>query len=316
MAWVTMIGQAYACGLGSHKRQCGCQGYAATGVMESELYCHLTSRGHLGPCCAGAMSESMVLCSQGLCWFPRHLLPIHAMQTSLVWTAAGGTALRWSHLSPWHHNRADPEGEQSWSLMRKIWPCSQLSMGWQERGRDAPRPTCNRQEIWVPGHESGKAALTLISCITQESRSCTLSGQHRRANPGNWGAGKPAWGHENKRAAPAPCWLQHWVTKLGQCWRASPGGVGSWEVIGWPPQLPPRLRSRAFEFDPPQHLFHLCSAGMHERAGHAGSKLRDLHDTGQKNIREESWRGSSIDNVAEARGLEPDEWLFAMNICK
>jgi hypothetical protein len=31
---------------------------------------------------------------------------------------------------------------------------------------------------------------------------------------------------------------------------------------------------------------------------------------------EESQWGSSIDNVAEARGLEPDQWLTAVNILK
>jgi hypothetical protein len=35
-----------------------------------------------------------------------------------------------------------------------------------------------------------------------------------------------------------------------------------------------------------------------------------------QNIWEKSSWGSSIDSVAEARGLKPDQWLIAMNTCK
>jgi len=38
----------------------------------------------------------------------------------------------------------------------------------------------------------------------------------------------------------------------------------------------------------------------------ADPKLQDLYDTGQQqDIQEKSQRGSSIDNIAEARGLKP-----------
>lgn len=47
----------------------------------------------------------------------------------------------------------------------------------------------------------GDLSLTLTNCITQENRPYTLFRQHRRANPGNWGMGKPAQRHESKRAS-------------------------------------------------------------------------------------------------------------------
>lgn len=45
-----------------------------------------------------------------------------------------------------------------------------------------------------------------------------------------------------------------------------------------------------------------------ERGSPAAPKLQDLHETGQRqDVLEESQRGSSIDSVAEARGLKPDQ---------
>jgi hypothetical protein len=46
-------------------------------------------------------------------------------------------------------------------------------------------------------------------------------------------------------------------------------------------------------------------------------KLQSFHDTGQQQyVWEESWWGSSIDNITEARGLEKEKWLITMDICQ
>lgn len=56
---------------------------------------------------------------------------------------------------------------------------------------------------------------------------------------------------------------------------------------------------------------HLWTAGAHEGASPADPKLRDLHDTAQQeDVWEEPWCGSRTDSVAEARGLEPHQWLL------
>lgn len=52
---------------------------------------------------------------------------------------------------------------------------------------------------------------------------------------------------------------------------------------------------------------HWWIAGVHEGACPTYPKLQDLYDTGQqKNNQEESQYDSSIDGLAEARGLIPD----------
>jgi hypothetical protein len=56
---------------------------------------------------------------------------------------------------------------------------------------------------------------------------------------------------------------------------------------------------------------------MHEASGPTDPKVQDPHDTGQQeDIQEESQWASSLDRVAEARGLEPDQWVVAVNMCK
>jgi hypothetical protein len=55
---------------------------------------------------------------------------------------------------------------------------------------------------------------------------------------------------------------------------------------------------------------------MQEGSGPTDPKLQDFHETGLQDIRGESLWGSSIDNVTEARGLEPDQWLIAKDIYK
>lgn len=42
----------------------------------------------------------------------------------------------------------------------------------------------------------------------------------------------------------------------------------------------------------------------------------DLHDTGhQQDIVEQYQWWPSVESVAETRGLEPNQWFFAMNSC-
>lgn len=54
-----------------------------------------------------------------------------------------------------------------------------------------------------------------------------------------------------------------------------------------------------------------------KRAGPTDPKLQDLQGTErQQSIWEESPWKSSADYVAEVRGLEPNQWLIAMTICK
>jgi hypothetical protein len=69
-----------------------------------------------------------------------------------------------------------------------------------------------------------------------------------------------------------------------------------------------------FWIGPPQLLHHRWTAEVHERAGPSDPKLQELHDIGQQKDKEkESQWGSSIDRVAEVRGLVPDQGVTAMN---
>lgn len=61
---------------------------------------------------------------------------------------------------------------------------------------------------------------------------------------------------------------------------------------------------------PLQHLPHLWTTDATEE------NLQDLNDTGQQDLREKPQFGSSIDNVAETRGLGPHQWHFAIKISK
>ena len=57
--------------------------------------------------------------------------------------------------------------------------------------------------------------------------------------------------------------------------------------------------------------------GDHEKASTTDPKLHNLHDTGQQQDNwEESWWRSTMNDVTEAKDLEPDQWLMARNICK
>lgn len=56
---------------------------------------------------------------------------------------------------------------------------------------------------------------------------------------------------------------------------------------------------------------------MHEGTDSTDPKLQALHDTGrQQHIREESQGGSSVDNAAEARGLQSDQTITTKNTAR
>ena len=66
-------------------------------------------------------------------------------------------------------------------------------------------------------------------------------------------------------------------------------------------------------------MAHLQIYIIYELLGHMKGPvlLQDLHDTGQSwDNQEKSRRGSSIDGVTEARDLEPQQSLTAMNFYK
>jgi hypothetical protein len=97
-------------------------------------------------------------------------------------------------------------------------------------------------------------------------------------------------------------------------WRAHPGGMDKEEPEDWKAQLPPKPRSRAPNWPTPK-IYIICKWLGHVK-GPADSKLWDLHDAWQQRDNQgESWWGSNFDGVAEARDLEPDQWIIAVNIC-
>lgn len=49
-----------------------------------------------------------------------------------------------------------------------------------------PHDTCDSQETWPQGRESGECALALTSCSVLENGPCTLPRQESRAGPGGW----------------------------------------------------------------------------------------------------------------------------------
>lgn len=63
-------------------------------------------------------------------------------------------------------------------------------------------------------------------------------------------------------------------------------------------------------------LLRQSEAGSSKVHGSKGPKLQDLWDTGQQQLPSWASQWTSIDNVAEARGMESYHWLTAMNICK
>jgi hypothetical protein len=74
---------------------------------------------------------------------------------------------------------------------------------------------------------------------------------------------------------------------------------------------------QGFELAHP-NIYSICGLIEHKKEPVLqNQKLQSFHNTGQQqNDLDESWWGSSIDNVTEARGLEKEKWLLAMDICQ
>ena len=129
-------------------------------------------------------------------------------------------------------------------------------------------------------------------------------------------------GHESRRADPVTCYDGTWwpaqsqdgefalMVHIRESWKLKIKKLRKRELTGWPAQLPHRLW-----ISPPKNLYHLPMVGAHEKASPADPKLHNLHDTGQQRDNwQESWWGANMDDVTEAKDLEPDGWLMARNI--
>lgn len=108
------------------------------------------------------------------------------------------------------------------------------------------------------------------------------------------------------------CWrdspIFHWLTALGPVVRSAG------ELMVWQTQLLSRPRFWALNWPTKSHPW---AAGVCEEANVAELKLQVVHDSGKEQaVREESQWWSSIDGVAEIKGLKPDQWFIAVNICK
>jgi hypothetical protein len=153
------------------------------------------------------------------------------------------------------------------------------SSPWQA-GELAPR-------LW----EQKSWASPLTGCSIWESGLCILSGQHSRAGLEakalvNWPRGL-----ESRRAAPAPCWLWHWVRQLGQCGELA---LVVWERASWQTQLSSSPRSTQ-----PTSILSMNWWNPTD------PKHQALRGTGQQQgIQEEFLWGPSVDSVAEARSFK------------
>jgi hypothetical protein len=80
------------------------------------------------------------------------------------------------------------------------------TLGNHKMGRGAGPRDSREEELVLP----------LTHCSTGENEPCTSPRQHNGPGPGSeiW----LSWpcGCESRRAGPAPCWLQHWVSELRQ----------------------------------------------------------------------------------------------------
>lgn len=121
-----------------------------------------------------------------------------------------------------------------------------------------------------------------------------------------WGSQETwPWDHKCRKADP---W--HLTCAAGQCWtrlQGWHGGGGALLVNN------PELRYFSGP-DPglwtgqPQDIPHQWTAGVYEEAGPTDPKVQDIWEKSQWN--------SSIDRIAEARVLVPDQQVIPMNICK
>jgi hypothetical protein len=63
------------------------------------------------------------------------------------------------------------------------------------------------------------------------------------------------------------------------------------------------------------HLCPLWNVGEHEKVNSADLKLQYHVTRQQQDNQEDTLWGPNIDEVTEARNLEPDQWPIAINIC-
>jgi hypothetical protein len=112
-----------------------------------------------------------------------------------------------------------------------------------------------------------------------------------------------------------PQGLECWLCPLASCsseW-ASPVSMG--ELMGWPAQLPFRANSEPFSWPSPISTpFMNCCYMLRSQSCRSKATGSPWHKatSGYPRV---LWR-SSFDCIAEARGLNPNQWLIAMNMCK
>jgi hypothetical protein len=114
-------------------------------------------------------------------------------------------------------------------------------------------------------------------------------------------------GHKIGKAGSVPCWQCHWMGQLGQGRRACPGGKSAGELVGWLALIALGPRSRALNWPTPISTPSMkCWStwrGWFCKSKTTGSPWHWQ----QQDIWEESQWRSSIDSVAEARGLISDQ---------
>lgn len=89
------------------------------------------------------------------------------------------------------------------------------------------------------------------SCNTQESRPCTLPGQHSGDGPAGVGEDEPALRVGDWQSWFCPLLWWHWMGQPGQGRRACTGGVFVGKPVGQPAQIVLRSKSRALNGSTP-----------------------------------------------------------------
>jgi hypothetical protein len=112
-------------------------------------------------------------------------------------------------------------------------------------------------------------------------------------------------GYESRRASWDSAGELDLVAHVQESWRA--------DHLSYYPGLHPGLLSWSILTSISSRNCWRVEKGQFCRSKASGSPWH----TGQEQRNwEESWWGSGIDSVAEARDLEPDQWLSTMNVCK
>jgi hypothetical protein len=153
--------------------------------------------------------------------------------------------------------------------------------------------------------------LLITGCSTWQNwpGPCTTPGKHSRFGSGGLDLLLRTWEQERW-----PCPMLAAV--LGELSGAVLESLSWWCRHRWADGLTNSVITQA-QIQWHELNYHLWTAGVHEEASFRDPKLQDLYDTGQQqDIWEESQWGVSTDGVAEARDLEPDQWLITMTIDK